>query len=411
MANIDKKQQAKDGLINTIKRTVEKTVSQGNFTKTILATIQYCADKVNGQYKIRYQNGYFTAYAQNPADYVYSEGALVYVLVPKGDFTARLLIIGSASNLNDDKIYLDNLSDEQKFKIVGSNLLIPRIVSGQEFNLNLSSYMCDQGNKGEYVKDYYNCKALDKNMYTLNENVIDNIKKFTFFRLGARFKTKFTDNRKLQGDYGIKIVAVFQKDKKKGTTEEKEYILNTFIMDGAPFEFNDPVPQYCFWELTNPKKFLYIKSVSGFVKNFPESTREDYPEDILITDLSIYAAEKLYDTTNDTYRVQIDSPESDFTFKVFNDESRDYVDLVGRFYIKGIGEVQGETLNDLKFYWAKKDCLIDSAANPRYSKAFGAGWYRPCLLLYRRNAHYQKCANRQSARAEIPCGPRRRRTR
>ena len=371
MADLDKKYQVQKGIVNTIMRTVEKTVSQGNFTKTILATIQYCVDKVNGQYKIKYQNGYLTAYAQNTSDgYIYSEGALVYVLVPNGDLTSRLLIVGSASNNNGDKIYLTNLSDDQKYKTIGSNLL----VTNGPLDLNLSSYWCEEGPEGEFIKYYYQ-EEQQNGMFTINQTAIDNIKRSKYFRLGASFKTSFTDDRKVSGDYGIKLVAVFKKD--DGTLEEKEYILNTFIMNGTPFEFTDPVPQYAFWELTNPDKLLRIKSVGGFVCNFPVSERENPPIDIQITDLSIFAAEKLYDVTEDVHRVQIDSPIANFTF-----QENDSVDLMARFYIRDIGEVQGDLVNDLEFYWAKKDCQVNSTAHPRYSSAFGDGWYclNPCTV-------------------------------
>ena len=50
----------KDTLINVIYKTAEKSVSQGKYDKTILATIQYCVDKTNGQYRIKYQNGYYS---------------------------------------------------------------------------------------------------------------------------------------------------------------------------------------------------------------------------------------------------------------------------------------------------------------------------------------------------------------
>lgn len=371
MADLDRKYQAQKGIVNTIMRTVEKTVSQGNFTKTILATVQYCIDKVNGQYKIKYQNGYLTAYAQNTSDgYIYSEGALVYVLVPNGDLTSRLLIVGSASNNNGDKIYLTNLSDDQKYKKIGSNLL----VTNGPLDLNLSSYWCEEGPEGEFIKYYYQ-EDQQNGMFIINETAIDNIKRSKYFRLGATFKTSFTDDRKVSGDYGIKLVAVFKKD--DGTLEEKEYVLNTFIMNGTPFEFTDPVPQYAFWELTNPDKLLYIKSVGGFVCNFPVSEREDPPIDIQITDLSIFAVEKLYDVTEDVHRVQIDSPIANFTF-----QENDSVDLMARFHIRDIGEVQGDLVNDLEFYWAKKDCQVNSTAHPRYSSAFGDGWYclNPCTV-------------------------------
>ena len=71
-------------LINTISKTVEKAVQEAKYDKTILATIQYCSDATIGQYKIKYQNGYYTAYAQDTSRQ-YSNNTLVYVKIPENN--------------------------------------------------------------------------------------------------------------------------------------------------------------------------------------------------------------------------------------------------------------------------------------------------------------------------------------
>ena len=52
-------------LINTFNRSAEKSVHEAKYDRTILATVQYCTDATLGQYKIKYQDSYFTAYSRD----------------------------------------------------------------------------------------------------------------------------------------------------------------------------------------------------------------------------------------------------------------------------------------------------------------------------------------------------------
>ena len=67
MTHIDNSQgmspeQVKEALTNLISKTAQKATAEGKYDRTILAKIQYCTDATLGQYKIQYQNGYYTAY-------------------------------------------------------------------------------------------------------------------------------------------------------------------------------------------------------------------------------------------------------------------------------------------------------------------------------------------------------------
>jgi len=367
-------------LINTIQRMAEKTVSQSKITKTILATIQYCIDKTNGQYKIKYQNGYFTAYAQGEVnEYTYSSGSLVYVLVPNGDMNGRLLIIGSASNSSNDKIYLTNLEDEQMYKVNSGNMLISQL--GENKTLNLSTYSCTGPSpEEEYTKYYYQAGA-DNNYFTIDTNLIQLLQKSEYFRLGVRFQTKLKEDRNENGtgDYGIRIVITYINDKNE--EEDRSYELNTFMMSGSPFHFTQPVPQYAFWEIPNTDntklKIKQIKSIAGFVRGFEESLDEPF-DDILVSDLSLQAAKKLYNKVDDIYRVGISS-EQGFMFDIA--ENIQNMDLKATFYIRG-NEVADPFGQGLEFFWGKKDSQVNTTSNPRYCEELGMGWYclNPCAL-------------------------------
>ena len=100
-------QDIKNVLINTFKRSAEKSVQDASYDKTILATIQFCTDSSIGQYKIKYQNGYYTAYAKDTS-MMYTNNTPVYVSVPGNNMNNRLFIIGAASNDNStDVVFTD----------------------------------------------------------------------------------------------------------------------------------------------------------------------------------------------------------------------------------------------------------------------------------------------------------------
>ena len=172
--------QVKDILTNVISKTAEKSVSQGNYDRTILATIQYCIDKTSGQYRIKYQNGYYTAYGQNK-DYIYSDGSSVFVLVPQGNFKQKLFITGSASTSSSDKMYLTNLEDDQKYKAQGKNILVYH--RHGDHDLDLSSYW-SKDNK-EYVKYYYRAGETG-NCYSIDNTAFQGLKQSEFFKLGVK---------------------------------------------------------------------------------------------------------------------------------------------------------------------------------------------------------------------------------
>ena len=100
--NIEKNQMAAEQIkeiwSQMAQSCAEFSVSKAAYDKTILATIQCCTDVSLGQYKVKYQDSYFTAYAKDTTK-KYSNNAVVYVLVPGNDMTSRMFITGLA---NDD---------------------------------------------------------------------------------------------------------------------------------------------------------------------------------------------------------------------------------------------------------------------------------------------------------------------
>lgn len=362
-------EQIKETLTNLINKSAKKVASEGEFDRTILAKIQYCSDATLGQYKIQYQNGYYTAYALDKTRR-YSNGASVYVTVPGNNLNNRLFIQDLATNDNTQKTYLTNLEGDQQYSVNG-----PNFISGviNENGLNLSSHWDMPGGREVTYYEYRPNETNPDDKLVLNTTIIDNAIKTSdgFIRFGAEFKTDLEDNRKLQGNYGIRLVLVF--DDYDPTTdvhsERKEtYQLDTFSMDGAPFEFNDYSPRYNYWEI-DKTNFKRVDSISGFVTGFPQSSEDPAPIDIFVRNISINAALKLYDAVaNDDYVVKVLSPKG----TLFGlDDSLEELPFEGQLTVRGNEVTDAQKV---EFYWAKKNSAVDSVGHPKYLKYFGKGW-------------------------------------
>jgi len=386
MADISK-EQIKSILTNVISRNAEKAVNQAEYDRTILATIQYCIDSSLGQYKIKYQDGYYTAYASNSDSYMYTEGAAVFVTVPGNNFNNRLFITGSASNYNGDKTYLINMEPEQQYKVKGPNILT---AGASTQDLNLSTYWCStrigSEQTHEYSKVYYSSDNQNNILEFVNGG-IDSLKQseHNYFRLNASFKTSIIDSRKNTGDYGIKLVLKFKNPEKADEDVIKTYEINTFSMFGSPFNFNDYITQSAYWELPDMKYFVEVQEISGFVRNFPvvtstssdwENAQDEEYRDIFIKDIEIYPAIKLYDDVNSPYKVSI---LSDDTFFTFDSDPEATILCTAQFFVSG-QEVKNNNGQELKYYWGKQDSTVDSPNNSRYNSALGTGFYclNPC---------------------------------
>lgn len=76
---------------------VQKAIAQADYDKTIQATIINCVDATIGKYKVKYQDSFFYAYSNN-LETTYSNGSMVYILIPGNDFSRDKTILGTTKN-------------------------------------------------------------------------------------------------------------------------------------------------------------------------------------------------------------------------------------------------------------------------------------------------------------------------
>ena len=362
--------QIKDIVINTIKKTAEKSIQDADYDKTILATIQYCADATIGQYKIKYHNGYYTAYSKDTST-IYTANAQVYVLVPKNDMSNRMFITGLASNDNSQKVSVRSLEGDQQYYKEGQNY-INRITK----EIKMSTY--DAANK-PWQKTIWS----KSNNTPRNVEVIDNINEYLktakAIRIGATFQTSIEESRKYSGDYGIEFTFKYRKAKTK-EVYYKVFRMDTFSMVGTPFSFTTPMPQYLYFDLpeTHSTEFVELYNISIFTINFPAySSLPQDKYDIKIIDLSLHKAVKLYDSDEDKYKLAIMSEDN------FNFGTKSTINCSAEL------RVDGNPVNSLsqqvEYYWAKEDVSVDNVNHPKYNKYTGKGWY--CLNKASKNKY------------------------
>ena len=102
--------QTQDSICEAIDIIVQQAINNAGFDRTIQATIVSCTDESIGQYKVRYQNSTFYAYAQSEED-KYSEGAGVYILIQNNDMSRDKFIIGTVDKLGKDYITIVDFAD------------------------------------------------------------------------------------------------------------------------------------------------------------------------------------------------------------------------------------------------------------------------------------------------------------
>ncbi len=356
------REDVKQSILSTISKYAEKAVQRANYDKTILATVQYCTDSSIGQYKIKYQNGYYTAYAQDTSR-TYLSKAAVYVLVPRNDMNNRLFITGSATNDSTQKVYTRNLEGDQQFSIDGSNY-ITKINS----NIDMSSYW---GAGTSYSVVLWSAES-DNNLIEFNSNINEFLQDAEYIRFGASFKTALTESRKASGNYGL-ILTLSYKDS-DGNIYPKAFVLDTFSMNGSPFNFSTYMPQYDYWEV-NQAEFYRVERIEEFVENFPAGTEPSADfRDIFIKDISLYRANKLYDSYQDKYKVELIS-EDNWTFSG-GSSVKSAVTATANLKVDG-NIVQDSFNQKLQYFWAKEDGAVNYVNHPKYNAYFGKGWY--CL--------------------------------
>ena len=103
-----------DNLLDAVDILIDNKVSDLQFNKTIRGKIAEVIDESIGQYKIQYQNSYFTAYSKDTSK-TYMNNAVVYVLIPENNTSNRMFITGLATDNKNQQKAITILEPDQQF--------------------------------------------------------------------------------------------------------------------------------------------------------------------------------------------------------------------------------------------------------------------------------------------------------
>lgn len=340
-----------DKIIDAIQAIVDNTVANANFDKTIQAVISRVVDETIGKYVVKYQDSAFFAYSTNTEN-TYSVGSSVYVLIPNNDMSRDKTILGSVEKLGVD--YVNNISEENKYQEIGSNI----ITSTDEFGLCSyknpdSKILYDKANNINIV----GLNADDANIY---------IKQSSSLIFGAAFKTAIPNEQKFKGNYGLSVDLLYA-DNATGADIVRTYTIDIDSMNGNPYNFTSYTNQNKIYTIDG-ENFKSIEKVQIFAYGFPNQ-RAEQPNDIFIKNIQLFGAERLSEDELSSCALTFITPKGIyFTTK---DLDTDFRNVQAQVRVKG--KIVDRESQTLEYYWFKENNSILKDSE-KYNKLGGNGW-------------------------------------
>ena len=332
--------QTQDSICEAIDIIVQQAINNAGFDRTIQATIVSCTDESIGQYKVRYQNSTFYAYAQSEED-KYSEGAGVYILIQNNDMSRDKFIIGTVDKLGKD--YITIVDEADRYDKIGVNCVS---IDSEDEEIQMCSY--------DHEKIYY-----EGDISIDNDALLRYCETADLLAIQLNVRTDLASEQRRKGIYGLEMELKFQNEHFNEYT--RNYTINIDSMSGNPYLYIDKTKQF-FTIAIDPDEFLGIVSIRPFCKDFPKKA-EDMPNDIFFSDLEIYAAAMIENDELNGTRLVFASPKG----FIFNSN-------VNEIDVEAIVKVNSEPRTaGVQYYWFKEDPSVFSNSD-NYSIYGGQGW-------------------------------------
>ena len=328
----------------------EKAVARAGYDKTIQATIVRCEDELTGQYKVKYQDSSFYAYAAS-TDITYSPNTLVYILVPGNDMGNVKTILGTVKKLGADYLSLV----QSAYEVIGTNC----ILSDEKYEL--CSY-----NKEQRVVIYDRLLGEDNSIIIDNVGAKEYFKNTNNLKIGATFKTTLDKEQQFRGQYGIHFEIAFR-DNATRDTVLRDYILDSTYVEGNPYKSSGNRETFEIFELDG-SNFEYINKIEVFCYGFPLQ-EEEKPNDIFISKLDISGVNMISQELLNTQCLTILTPNGAY----FDDNHFDNEVKVLEGQVRIKGKVINSSLKTVKYFWFIENAGVD-IYHEKYNINGGAGW-------------------------------------
>ena len=353
-----------DAILKAVDTLTKKRMEKIQADKTITAQVLKCTNALIREYSLEYNGGNILAYA--PEGKSYSNGQIVYVLVPQGDFSANKVILDKGQAKKDSNIQFIG-SALSNYNIIGRNLI------EDKFNnqpVGLHSYL-----KHEYALLYkYGITGDNKNklFYIDGDELSNSLKEADGFMLGADFFSRLPREHRISsnGTFGLEFILAYKDKSKENGIKLVPYIIDTNNMTGNPLNVGSWTQQQQIYSI-DKENFLYIDTILFYEKDFVAEDdlvnaddKLGHGKDIFVRNIQFLGLKKI-SATSGTYRLNISMPKGN-TFKTLNENSN--LDIQAKFYSKNSNLIDQTT-----FFWFKEDNRITSLSKD-FQMYGGTGW-------------------------------------
>ena len=336
-----------DNLYKVISDEANNQLSQYQADKTISGEIFSIVDAAKGEYKVRYQDGVWSAFSQGKTKYKIGDNVLVKI--PLGDFSKTKYIEGYTYNSDIDTG--NNASQIEESFSPDWSVIYEKDWSGE---MGLIAY-----DGAEHKSEIVLFAADGETSDTVFQQYAN---RGTEFRISAEFMTTFID-AKTTGNYGLRLTFATSKE----DSPEVTYTLDTTVFNGDPYRNSYWAPQTIL--LTVPKRYLTgLRKIVFFQEGFA-----DYDPQGNSTQPNIYCRNfkaewiDVKDLTDASYYLTVATPQG----MVFTDN---YPSLTLQAKLMS-GSESLMSKSSCSCFWYAEDpgILIGSEG---YEKVAGVGWRR-----------------------------------
>lgn len=339
-----------DKLCEAMEYIAEKAVARASYDKTIQATVIRCEDEITGQYKVKYQDSSFYAYAAS-TDITYNPNALVYILVPGNNMGNTKTILGTVKKLGTD--YLTIV--QSGYEVIGTNC----ILSDEKYEL--CSY-----NKEQKIVIYDKAKGEENSLIIDNVGAKQYFKDTNNLKIGAIFKTALDKEQQFRGQYGIHFEIAFR-DNATGDIVLRDYILDSTYVEGNPYKSSGKRETFEIFELDGAN-FEYINKIEVFCYGFPKQ-ENNKANDIFISKIDISGVNIISQELLNTQCLTILTPRGSY----YDDNHFDDEIKILESQVRIKGKVINSSLKTVKHFWFIENASVD-IYHEKYNRNGGAGW-------------------------------------
>ena len=195
-------QQIQQSIYDAIDVVVNKRNSELRFDRTINCVIEEVKNLITGEYKVRYLDEAFSAYAPGTN---YRVGRMVQVLIPQGDMSQRKTILNLIDN--EEELETEVVLNEERYAPVG--LPIEEIYKNlYDINNAVNGSIKEYGIYGSY--DGVSLNIFNNNNSNDSEIDYDAVfqqyaKDQTMFMVTVEFKTRWLYETVISGNYNLTL--------------------------------------------------------------------------------------------------------------------------------------------------------------------------------------------------------------